>query len=126
MKRTISLVLGIAVSAAAAPALAGGALHTPFVYANGTVQIVCTTTNVGASDAEVSIDAFDMNGAVVAPAFDNCPVPPATLAPGMTCFQTLSAAEDARCSFTSKAKMRASLQLLESSLITLAIPATAK
>jgi hypothetical protein len=70
----------------AAEAQGATTLTTPFVLANVGQRAACIVTNIDSGKPiTVTLELVDVQGVTVPPEFNTCPVPPATLAPRVTC-----------------------------------------
>lgn len=98
---------------AAAPLSARAAtLVSPMIRADGGTFILCTATNGGTSTAHVVITRHDATGSEIA-GFGSCGA--GDLAPGASCFGSVSNDTAASCSFEVKGKVRAAAVLVEAS-----------
>ena len=93
----------------------GATLTTPFVAANTGQGLSCIVTNVdGAKPVTVTVELVAVNGLTVTPLSSNCPVPPATLAPKLTCTAVVPSATGVYCQVVaSTRKVRVALSLFE-------------
>ena len=114
------IFLGLTTSAAH-----GGSLATPLVITNGTDFPICVATNVGTSDATVTVVFKDGGGNVVTPIALSCGTTPHTLAPGAYCFNRFAAGADGHCEVSGNGKLRAALEIYDSGFLTkVVVPAT--
>ena len=89
-------------------------LSTPLVIVNSTDFALCIATNVGKSDANVTVELKSGSGAVQAPSVASCGTTPATLAPGAYCFNRYAQATDGYCVVSGTGKIRAALEVFDS------------
>jgi hypothetical protein len=102
-------------------------LTTPGVPANNGQIPDCIITNIDNKPITVTGQLFDfLNGMPQSPSSNNCPVPPATLAPGTGCQVVAQANAKAYCVVTtSSTKVRAALDLFDATTATLVVQAPA-
>jgi hypothetical protein len=108
-------------------AAAATVLTTPGVPANNGQIPVCVLTNVDKMPITVTVQLFQDQTGKPEPSSNDCPVPPATLAPGTGCQAQLVANIQAYCVVTtSSAKVRAALDLFNgtTSALEVVVPAT--
>jgi hypothetical protein len=91
-------------------------------------EIMCAIVNAGTSPVQVSVAVRHFSSGVDMTATNGCPVPPATLAPGTTCFaQTNSVGvHPGYCHFkASSSRVRGNLIVFDAnSEIRVTVPAT--
>jgi hypothetical protein len=115
MTRSISKVLMALVPwlILAAPASAA-TLITPLVATNGSQEPGCLITNVGTKPITVTAELVAGSGFTVTPVAANCPEPPATLAPRVTCQAVAPLGFDVYCIVEASGKVRAGITVFES------------
>ena len=119
---TFALVLTCPRHAAAATVLTTNA-----ALANNGQRPLCVITNIDKKPITITVQLLDLGGTPQTPTFNNCPVPPATLAPGSVCEVQVAANTQAYCVVTaSSSKVRAALDLFNGTTgaLEVVIPAT--
>lgn len=96
----------------------GATLTTPFVAASAGQGSSCLVTNIDSSKPiTVTVDVVDVAGVTVTPVASSCPVPPATLAPGVTCNTVVPPSTGVYCQVVSSSrKVRVALSLFDTTL----------
>src|SRR5262245_14181188 len=122
-----SILAATALLVATSPALAVE-LFTPLSQALIGQEIMCAIINTGTSAIQVSADIRHFASGVDMTATSNCPSPPATLAPGATCFAQTNTVgvHPGYCHFkSSSSRVRANLIVFDAnSEIRATVPAT--
>jgi hypothetical protein len=96
----------------------GATLTTPFVGATAGQGSSCLVTNIDSGKPiAVTVELVDVGGLTVTPVASNCPVPPATLAPRVTCNTVVPPSTGVYCQVVSSSrKVRVALSLFDTTL----------